>query len=117
HRPDLVLLEDAQELRLERWRDVADLVQEDRAAVGFGEEPGRVADRAGEGAAHVPEELALEQRLGERAAVDGHERPLAARAVRVDGTCDELLAGAALAEDEHRAAPGRNARDRLVDVD
>src|SRR2546428_349253 len=115
--PELVLLEDAQELRLERGRHVADLVQEDRAAVGLREEPGCVADRAGEGAAHVPEELALEQRLGERAAVDGHERPLAARAVRVDGACDEFLAGAALAEDEHRAAPGRDARDRLVDLD
>src|SRR5437016_8552570 len=112
HRPYLVLLEDAQELRLERRRDVADLVQENRAAVGLREVPGCVADRAGESAAHVPEELALEQRLGWRAAVDGQERPLAARAVRVDGACDELLAGAALAEEEHRAAPGRNARDR-----
>src|SRR5439155_646012 len=51
HRPDLVLLEDAQELRLERRRHVADLVEEDRAAIG---PPRRPAPRPPPGARPAP---------------------------------------------------------------
>src|SRR5439155_19376588 len=109
---DLMLLEDAQPLRLQRGRDVADLVEEDRAAVGLREEAGCVGDGAGEGAADVPEELALEERLGERGTVDGDERPLATRAVAVDRPRDELLPGPALARHEDRARSGGDARDR-----
>ena len=57
-----------------------------------------IGDGAGERAAHVPEQLRLEQRFGDRAAVDGDERPRRAPAVRVDRARDQLLAGAALAE-------------------
>ncbi len=41
-RPDLALLQDAQELGLQRGRQLGDLVEEQRAAVGFDEEPGPV---------------------------------------------------------------------------
>ena len=54
-----------------------------------------------ERALHVPEELALEQRLGERAAVDGDERPCRRGPCVVERARDELLAGAALAGDQH----------------
>ena len=60
--------------------------------------------RAGERAALVAEELALEERLRERRAVDLHERPLRARRARVDRFGDDLLADAGLAEEEHRDA-------------
>ncbi len=66
---------------------------------------------AGEGALFVTEDLALEQRLGNRGAVDGHERERRARAQLVDGLRDELLARARLAPDEHR----RRRRRRLLD--
>ena len=56
-----------------------------------------VGVRAGERAALVAEELALEQRVGQRAAVLRHEAPLLARARVVDGARDEVLAGAGLA--------------------
>jgi hypothetical protein len=55
------LLEDAEELDLEGGAHLADLVEEERAAVGEVEEAGLVGRGAGEGAADVPEELALEQ--------------------------------------------------------
>ena len=45
----------------------------------------------------VPEELALEDAIGEGGAVELHEGPLGARAVLVDGGGDQLLAGARLA--------------------
>ena len=65
--------------------------------------PCAMADRAGEGAPHVAEQLGLEQLLGDRAAVDGHEQALGAPAVVVDRAGDQLLAGAALAGDQHGA--------------
>ena len=92
-------------------RHVADLVEEQRPAVGQLERAPLALTRAGEGAALVAEELALEQVSGIGRAVDGHERPVAAAGWLVDGRGDELLAGAALARDEDRrvwcAPPGR----------
>ena len=54
-------------------RHVADLVEEERAAVGELELAGAVAVRAGEGAAGVAEELALEQLGRDRRAVERDE--------------------------------------------
>ena len=75
----LARLERAQELRLQLERQLADLVEEERAAVGALEGAGDAGDGAGEGAALVAEELALDQRRRHGAAVDDDER-LAARA-------------------------------------
>ena len=52
---------------------------------------------------HVAEELGFEQLLGNRAAVHRDEHALGAAAVVVDRARDQLLAGAALARDQHRA--------------
>ena len=98
---DLARLERAQQLRLELERQLADLVEEHRAAVGRLEGAGAVAVGAGEGAAHVAEELALDEVRADRAAVDDDERLVRARAALDDLGRDELLAGAALAVDEH----------------
>src|SRR6185503_14321472 len=54
--PDLAVLEDAEQLRLELGRGLRDLVEEERAAVGYLEEALAVRDRAREGAAAVTEE-------------------------------------------------------------
>ena len=53
---------------------------------------------AGEGAAFVAEQLALQQRFGDGGAVDGQERRGGPAAVVVQGAGDQLLAGAALAQ-------------------
>ena len=94
--------------------------------------PGRSAVAPGERAARVAEQLALEQRLGDGAAVDRDERPGRARRLVVDEPRDPLLARAALAGDEHGGVdlghPARQVHDlphraalgddpqRLVDV-
>ena len=78
HARDLPLLERAQQPHLEGGLHVADLVEEERAAVGQ-LELARPGLDAGRHAALDAEQLALEQRLGERRAVDGDQRPLAAR--------------------------------------
>jgi hypothetical protein len=56
---------------------------------------------AGERAPLVAEDLALEQRLGEGGAVDGDEGPPGPGTVVVDGAGHHLLAGPALAAEQH----------------
>jgi hypothetical protein len=72
---DLALLEGAQELRLEARVHLAHLVQEEGAARGLLEAPDTAAVGAREGPLLVPEELALEERLGDGGAVHLDERP------------------------------------------
>src|SRR5579885_1047100 len=104
----LAVLDHAQELRLHARRRLADLVEEHRSLVRFGKEPAPIALGPGERAAHVAEELALEQRLRERGAVLHDEGPAAPRPALMNGARQELLAGARLALEEHgHAAPAR----------
>ena len=85
---------------------------------GLHEQAGARPLRVGERAADVTEQLALEERRRHRGAVDRDERLLAARRQVVERARDELLAGAALAGDQHgRVAVGDAADqlDRLAD--
>ena len=109
-----LLLERAQDLRLQRQRQLADLVEEQRAAVRELELARLARRRAGERALLVAEQLRLEQRLGNRRAVDRDERAVGARAQRVQRAREQLLAGAALAFEQHRrvGAPPRDAARR-----
>ena len=68
------LLQHAQQLGLHRRRHVADLVEEERAAVGQLEPARALADGAGERPFLVAEQLALQQGLRQGGAVDGDER-------------------------------------------
>ena len=116
-RRNLPLLQHAQQLDLRHRHHLGDLVEEQRAAIGQLEAAGAPIGGAGERAALVPEDLALEQRLRNRRAVDGDKRRLGARAELVDRLRDQLLARARLADDEHRRrwsapparSPGRSA--------
>ena len=64
----------------------------------------------------MAEDLALEQRFGNRRAVDRDERERRARAELMDRLRDQLLAGARLAGDEHRRRGGRRQFDHLVNL-
>ena len=102
------LLEHAQQLGLDLQVDVADLVEEERAAVGLLEPADAVAVGAGERPLDVAEQLALEQALREGRAVDLDERPCRAGAGGVDRRGQQLLARAALAADQHGRWAGRD---------
>jgi hypothetical protein len=52
----------------------------------------------------VSEELALDERGGQRGAVHRDERAVAPRAVRVKGAGEQFLAGAGLPEEQHGRA-------------
>src|SRR5687768_2731656 len=69
---------------------------------------------AGERAALVAEELAFEQCLGERRAVETDERPFLARAGIMHRAGDQFLADAAFAADQHRRATRRRALNLLL---
>ncbi len=94
-----------------RARQVADLVEEQRAAVGVFDLPLRLLRRAGERAALVAEQLALEQVLGDRRAVERDELLVLARRQVVQAAREQLLAGAALAEQQHRHVGRREPLD------
>ena len=97
----LLILEYAQELGLQAEVELADLVEEDRAAVGLLELADLAGVRAGERAFLVSEELALHQLTRDGGAVDHHERVPTTLRVVVDGLGDEFLPGAALALNGH----------------
>ena len=116
----LAFLQHAQQARLQRQRHLADLVEEQGAAVGrFEQARMAAAPRARESAFLVAEQLRLEQRLGHRAAVDRHERPVraqAARALAVNRLRHQFLAGAGFALDQHRRRRARVQHHRLAQL-
>src|SRR5712692_5220 len=100
--PDLLVLDDAEQLALERRRQLGHLVEEEGAAVRGAKEPEGVGDGAREGSPHVAEELRLHEVGGDRAAVDRHEGALGPPGLPVDRRGHQVLAGPALALDQHR---------------
>ena len=104
-----------------RQRQLADLVEEQRAAVGQLEQAGAVAATAPVNAPLlVAEQLALDQRLGQRRAVDLHERAGRARASRAWTRCaTSSLPTPVSPEQQHRQVRGRHrcrsrARSRCI---
>ena len=103
---DLAVFQHPQQLDLRGQGHVAHLVEEHRAAVGVFELAHPIGRGVGKRALHVAEQLALQNVLAQRGAVQGHEGLVLPRAVLVDGLGDQLLAGARLALDQH-AGVGR----------
>ena len=96
----LALLEHAQECSLRAERQIADLIEEEGAPVRAPNQTRMIIDRTRERPLPVPEQLRLEQRLREGAAVDPDKRPGALRQV-MNRARDQLLARTALAQDDH----------------
>ena len=72
--PERPLLQHAQQLHLRGRLHLGDLVEEERAAVRQLEHAGPAVVRAGERPLLMTEDLALEQRFGNRGAVDRDKR-------------------------------------------
>jgi hypothetical protein len=96
------VLQRPQQLRLQRQRQLADLVEEHDAARRHLEQPALGLLGVGERPLLVAEQLALHQLLRKRRAVDLHEQRVLAGTAGVDGPRHHLLAGARLPQDEHR---------------
>ena len=116
HPFELTLLQHTQQLHLCLQGQLADLVQEQRAAVGQLEAALVLANRARERALLVPEQLAFDEAGRDGRAVDLHQQPLAPRAGLVDRPRDQLLAGSGLARDEDGGVGRRDHGDALHGV-
>ena len=108
--------EEPQQHALHAQGHLADLVEEDRAAIAHLELAGLVAVGAGETALHVAEELRLEERLGNAGAVDRHKGLARPVGTVVDGSGDQLLADTALAGDEDLGVGQRNPFNLLPEL-
>ncbi len=106
-------LQEPEQDALHAGAHLAGFVEERRAAVAGLEQAHLVAERAGEAAADVTEELGLEQRIGHPGAVDDGERRPAPGALPVEQARHHVLADPGLARDEHLGVGARGARDLL----
>jgi hypothetical protein len=115
-RPELALLQEAQQLLLHVGAHVPDLVEEERPLVRHLQQPLAAGARAGEGAALVAEELALEQRVGQRRAVLGDEAALRARPFSWIARAISSLPVPLSAADVDREVAGDDAVEQPEDV-
>ena len=99
---DLAALKHPQQFGLQRHRHLADLIQEQGAAMRLEEATFSARAGAGKGAAQVTEELRLEKVRGERCAVDCDEGFVPPCAAEVKGARRELFARPRCACDQHR---------------
>ena len=103
---DLPFLQHAKQLGLDFERQLADLVEEDRA-LGRELEPSDLRGvGAGEGAAFATEQLALNQGGGHGRAIDHDERAATPQAASMDGAGEQFFAGTGLAAQQHRRIGG-----------
>ena len=103
----------AQHLGLQIHRDVGDLVQKQRAAIGQLKAAHAIGLGVGERALDVPEQFAFENSLGQPAGVHRHHGLGAARRNREQSLRHHFLAGAGLAGDQHVRVRRSHARDHL----
>ena len=96
----------------------SDLVEEQRAPVSRLEQPRFGFTGVGEGAPLVAEQLGLQERLGDRRAVDRDERATLSRPCVVESPCEQSLAGPGLAEDQdgRKATCLRLALQKMLDL-
>src|SRR6266536_2631027 len=82
-----------------QWRELADLVEKDRAAVSDFKQTFLGGHRTGERAAGMTEQLGFQKLGWNIRAIHGDESTVGARARLVNRFRDQLFAGAALAGD------------------
>ena len=95
---------------------VANFVKEQRATFGLLKAATARGLRPRESATLVAKKFALEQVLGDRRRVDGHDRATRALAVLVQRMRHQFFARATLASDEHRDVALRQAPDSTEHV-
>src|SRR5580704_108749 len=110
---DLLFLQRAQELHLTLERQLADLIEEQRRAVGRLEPSHASLHGARERAALVAEELALDQPRSNRATVERHHGLECPGALRMECSRDQLLARARLADEQDGRIAGGDLVDRV----
>ena len=101
----------AEQLHLREQAHLGDLVEEERPGRCLLEVAGPHLCRAGVGALFGAEQLGLHQLMRDRRAMYRDERRFAPRAVVVECTRDQLLAGATFPGDQHRRRPAEDGQE------
>src|SRR5215472_9496797 len=89
---ELLFLQDPQQFRLQRRRNVAYFVQKQRAFVGHFEAANLLRNGSGEGTLLMTEEFALQKIVGNGRAVQCDKWAIIARAEVVNRACDQFFA-------------------------
>jgi len=110
---ELAVLQHAQQPCLQCQRQLADLVEEERALARALEAPQPTGRRPGEGASLVAKELALEERGGETGAVEVHEGSPAPPRAPVQPARQQAFAHAGLAHQQHADIEGRRSGELI----
>ena len=110
-RCDRLPLEELEQSRLERKRELGDLVEEKRPPLRPLEAPDPISIGAGERSALVSEERRLDRRLVQRREIHGHEGRARARALPMDPLRQRALSRSGFPRDQH----GRLASTRDFD--
>src|SRR5204863_7807586 len=100
---ELLLLDRTEELGLQFEWQIADFVEQQRAAVRWLKAPHSGCHRASKRTSLIPEHIALEQCDGNLRAVDRDKTMVPACAGHIDGLCNEYLTSNRLALDQHHA--------------
>ena len=111
------ILDHAQEPLLDREAGAGDLVDEQTSTIGQLEAPAPLPHRARERAGFVAEQLAVQERLGQRRRVQLDQRPVPAPRQVVQARRDQLLARAALPDHQDRTVQRRDPRHLLQQVE
>jgi hypothetical protein len=104
HRANCARLKNPQKLSLQQEGNVADLVEQQRPAVGFREQTLSRLHCAGESTTNVAKNLRLHQLLRDGRHIHRDEGAPATVASRVDGARHQLLARSGFTRDEHWSA-------------
>src|SRR6185295_6600681 len=107
HPLELSLLQGAKQLHLDRERNLPDLVEKERSAVGELEPSLTTSHRSGEGTSLVSKELGLQQTLREGSAAHVDERLVVTRRLLVDRLGHQLLASSRLSQQKDGGLGGR----------
>src|SRR5436309_6066940 len=108
-------LQNAQQLGLQWQREIANLVNKNRSAVGLFKSSAPALAGASKGTALMTEQFIVNQRVGKRANREGHKGLVSARAQLMDSASNHALARATLASDEYRREYSGNLADRVAD--
>ena len=108
-------MKDTKQRALRTRRQALHLIKKDGAAVGLREESLARRVRIGECAALVPEQLILEQRVGQRRTIDGNERKSRLGTEVMKRTRHQFLACSGFPGDQNRGFGFGKAAELLAD--
>ena len=109
------VLQNSQKFRLQGQRHVPDLVQKDGSTIRPFKLSDSLRQRPSESPPLMPEQLTLQQSIGNGRTVDRHIRTRRPWAVRINGPGDQLLTGSAFTHQKNRRIRPRHLPDHFVD--